>query len=186
VIRFFFQDLVQLSPQIESAVLGLLLLGSLWIAFLLHRFRKNFWISDWLRTQSLLQSQLQWGLSLPQALSRLQTPDSWPKELASWWEEANTQARHFEPTLSMNFLKDKDSRKLAEYWHFCLERFRQNEGVLALVEQHIPILKEDFEGLCEKRAELLSVKLMAPLFLCFCPAFLLLCLGPLLSELNKF
>ena len=62
-----------------------------------------------------------------------------------------------------------------------------NREDVALMESHLKYESQAFEDYCETLAEVLGLKLMLPLFICFCPAFLILCLGPMvhkLSELN--
>ncbi|NCN41635.1 hypothetical protein GW916_10370 [bacterium] len=191
-IKIFFSEVVPMSLYLEGAILLLLGLGTYWISRLLKNFESQFWVIDWLRGQSLLLGQVKWGRSLHQCLRDFD-PDqfAWPTDLKSWWKQSCLESYNYQDITpyksSDTKIKKQDfASKYSEYWKLCLEQFNRNESFLPLMESHLEYEAQSFEDYCETLAEWLSVKLMLPLFLCFCPAFMLLCFGPLLSKITQF
>lgn len=187
-LKIFFREMIVIPLELEVLVGTLLCGGIFWIARLLMKYKASFWVIDWLRTQTLILSQLKWGQSLQKALRQnAHTSGHWPKELHTWWMASYEASMRYEKTPDAIDSKTSShlERKFSSYWRFCLEQFRRNENFVPLIESHIQRETSHFEELCETNAEWLSVKLMLPLFLCFCPAFLILCFGPMLTRLAQ-
>lgn len=188
-LKFFFGQTVVIPLSLELLVGLLLTSGILWIAHLLKMYKASFWVIDWLRTQTLILSQLKWGHSLHKALKQRQKGgEDWPKEIRQWFTAANSASMHHKQSPEALSCRESShlEKKFSSYWRFCLEQFRKNENFVPLMEAHIQRETKSFEELCETNAEWLSVKLMLPLFLCFCPAFMILCFGPMLTRLTQF
>ncbi len=185
-IKIFFADVASLPFRMELLVVFLMLMGVLWIYYLLKKFESNFWVVDWLRQQSLIMGQIKWGRSMHQVLKDVDiSKHKWPEPLKKWWQDSQSSCLGFVACTALTTGGAFELR-YSEYWSLCLNQFIRNESFLPLIESHVEFESKSFEDYCETLAEWLSVKLMLPLFLCFCPAFLLLCLGPMVAKLSEF
>jgi hypothetical protein len=179
-----FGDIFRLQPLELLAVLGLMGFGAFWISYLMRAYRRDLWFLEWLDFVSALASRLSWGQSLLVAwrqglVSLRKMPD-----LKKFLETSYELAQNYEPLPERSSgARDKRLLHCQTRWAQVHRLFIANERVLPLLQKELDRAFDSFQDDLEKNAELLSVKLMLPLFGCFAPAYLLMLLAPLIRPL---
>ena len=190
ITKLFFGEVASLPLSLELGVLVLMLSGVAWIFYLLKKYESQFWVIDWLRVQSLFLGQIKWGRTLHQCLRDFEVDKvSWPEDMKTWWKTSAAASMNYSDSEEPIFPEKKRlsfQAKYTQYWSLCLKQFNNNETFLPLMESHLKHESQAFEDYCETLAEVLGLKLMLPLFVCFCPAFLILSLGPMVHKLSEF
>ena len=179
-----FSDIFRLLPHELFIVLALMGSGGFWILRLMRAYRKELWFLEWLDFVSALASRLSWGQSL--LVAWRQGLDSVRKmpELKNFLETSYRLAQNYEP-LPQHKSKERDRRLLRCQirWEQVHRLFIANERVLPLLQKELDRAFTSFQDDLEKNAEVLGIKLMLPLFVCFAPAYLLMLLAPLIRPL---
>jgi hypothetical protein len=187
VTQVFFAELFRLSFLELSTALLLTGIGCYWIKHLLAEYEKELWFMDWLEFISGLATRIGWGQGLlPAWRAGMHGIGRLPRELIEFLYSSYKRAESYETIPSVKRLPPSKDRLLTR----CRVRWEQVHRLFVANERVLPILNKELEdayacfcdGL-ERRAEVLSAKLMLPLFLCFAPSYLLILLAPLIRAL---
>ncbi|MEO5667099.1 MAG: hypothetical protein ABIR96_03485 [Bdellovibrionota bacterium] len=181
-----FRDLFHLTSIELAVAISLLGVGYLWMWKLVHDYRRELWFIDWLEFVSGLSARLSWGQGLlPAWKYGLASTARLPKELREFLTESFRKAENYEvlPTPRLVSKEDALVFRCRTRWEQVHRLFVANERVLPVLVREIENAFESFQDGLERKAELLSAKLMLPLFLCFAPAYLLMLMAPLIRPL---
>jgi len=182
-----FADMLKLRASELMLVISLLGLGYFWIFKLMQAYRRDLWFIDWLEFVSGIATRVSWGQSLLVAWKQsLPLKSRLPAELDAFLKKSLNHAENYEalPRISPTGKRDlKLIRKCQLRWEQIHRLFIANERVLPVLQKELTHAYEHFQDGLERKAELLSAKMMLPLFLCFAPAYLLMLLAPLIRPL---
>lgn len=182
-----FADMLQLRPLELALSLSLLGLGYFWTFKLMQNYRRDLWLIDWLEFVSGLATRVSWGQSLLVAWKQTASAKSrLPKDLDLFLKKSLQHAENYEPLPPLVPTRGHDAklvRKCQLRWEQVHRLFVANERVLPVLQKELTHAYESFQDSLERKAELLSAKMMLPLFLCFAPAYLVMLLAPLIRPL---
>lgn len=182
---FLFPATVQPSAELSVIAAALVGIGAVWMQLLLRRFEHALWFADWVLFLARLASALKWGHMLAPALEMSQasrTGKDWPPVVQTRLECLQTRLRAHHPINDPDILSntEKYERKALEHLEWLETSFVAGQPLSELLEAFTSSALDSFKHDLNVRAEKLGLYMLAPLFVCDLPAFLLLLLGPLL------
>ena len=193
ILWFLFPKEMRPDGILIGFSIGLLLVGHLWIRALLKKFERKLWFSGWLQLLSRLQGLIEWGHTLPSALTlsleRTQTRD-WPPALARELHQQLARMRNGnsprprDPS-SQTTPQDLESARAFEQLGWIVEQYDRGEPVGPLLNALTPPSLESFERRLVANADRLSFEMLSPLFTCHMSAALILIFGPILKSLSQ-
>ncbi len=164
--RIYWSDLISM---------GLLVLG--WAAFIFIRslMTKDLWLTEWIQTLSLLESRMQSGKTLQQALAEVRAGYRDRPRSRQWRALMHESPRPRK--VSELYSSAEESWKLIE------EGASRAIPILPLFASCRKNLLFSLKNSCEERGTRLAFLFLLPLYLFFLPACLSIILSPLLHSL---
>jgi hypothetical protein len=182
VTQVFFSESFRLRAPELGLALGLILGGWAWIWRLVNAYRKDLWFLDWLEFVSALSTQLSWGQGLLAAWKNAQpAPGKLPAPLEVFLATSLHHAENYQalpPAVACE--QAPLVLRCRTRWEQVHRLFVANERVLPLLQKEIDGAFAGFQETLERQADLLAMRLLLPLFLCFAPAYLVMLLVPLI------
>lgn len=169
----------------------LIALGSYDMHRRLQIFQRHLWFGAWLALLTRAGSQLLSGHSWITILDREQKTTltrnvNWPCSFLHFFKKVISENRHFESPCPATWRQELqkasswEERQALEHLRVLSDLHVKGQPLSSLLKICVEQSYARFESRLQIQAERLSLTLLAPLFLCFLPAFVLTLFGPLL------
>ncbi len=179
-----------LRPDLNESLLAaiLILLSALTIHRMMKHFEATLWLSEWIMWLSQIRSSLAWGHTLASAMSKSVDQNflkTLPKALATRLNELKLFCTQGECHPQKIIEKDSCICEAMEHLAWIQKLIEEGRPIGDLIDEILKHLGPAFERRLSKSAQLLSLKILAPLFLLSLPAFMILLFAPLLRNLSQ-
>ncbi len=191
--QFFYPPHLQPQPSQCAWSLVLLATAALWMHWELRRFASQLWYCEWIFFLSRLRAQLVWGQTLSSSFAKSYSKKELGRLPSSLKDSLIQFATHLHQGQIDRFATEsgrKNFQAFSEEWkvqeELCAmaDLEAQGQGLAVYIEKTISLSHSTFERKLSLQTQILSLRLLAPLFLFCVPSFLLIIFAPLLNALK--
>lgn len=188
ISRFYFPDNFKPTIKICSVSGFLIIAGYFCCNYLIGNFRKSLWYADWIMFLSQIRNYIKWGTTLAPSMKRvlaLNLQRYWPKEIQSAIDTIYSCSRNMDRIEDFKFSLGKDHEKnlAQDHIRWIAKLYNKQQPISGMLNKFITRASFNFEQRIHYQADKLNLLLLAPLFIFFLPAFMLLIFAPLLRAI---